>query len=175
MYNNGLLPVSYLLSSVHCAMLLLQYLVSCASITLGTYNCVTYISQVRVAGSRAQSTVLYIAESIVHEPSIATRVTVTPGAVHKLLLTEGGEGACLAVHLSLESTCGTKGPAGATLSLVLHLVGGAERGGRRGRRRGRRRGGRREKKKEVGERSSIDKNSVIINLLCQGNGVSPGI
>ena len=151
------MPVSYLLSSVtkhvHYAILLLHdmHLVSCASIALGTYNCrhtsytphtslghgdmhscsVTYISQVRIAGSRAQSIVLDVAESIVHEPSIATRVTILPGAVHKLLLAEGGEGACLLVHLSLESTRGTKGPAGATLSLVLHLGGWREGGGRR--------------------------------------------
>ena len=48
-----------------------------------------------------------------------------------MLLTEGGEGACLAVHLSLECTRGTESPTGAALPLVLHLGGGDEEGGRK--------------------------------------------
>lgn len=82
----------------------------------------THIAKVWIVISRANATVvLDILEGIVHQPAIAARIAILPGAIHKLLLTQTNQLTVLAEVLSFQCPCGTECPARTTLALVLHL------------------------------------------------------
>ena len=78
----------------------------------------SYMSFITVAFLGIKAMVSFnVPESIIHESSLAAVVTVCCRAVHQLLLTERYKVASFKSMLTLQRTCGTKGPAAATLTL----------------------------------------------------------
>ena len=75
----------------------------------------------RVTGLRVNpSDSFYILESVVHEPTLTTVITVFLGAIHRqLLFREVWEGSLLEESLALREPGGGKGPARPALLLVL--------------------------------------------------------
>lgn len=63
-----------------------------------------------------------VSESVIHEPSTAAMVTITCGAVHQLLLAERDKVSSFDGMLTLQRSCGTKGPATTTLSLRVNII-----------------------------------------------------
>ena len=84
----------------------------------------THVAEVGVAVLRTDSSsIRNVLEGVVRMSAIAASVSVVPGAVNQLLLTHVDQLVVNPLVLSLQSSCGCKGPARPTRTLILDLAG----------------------------------------------------
>jgi len=74
---------------------------------------------VRIRGFRADAVGNDVLKGIIHQPTIASLVTIRGGAIHELLLREGHQGASGDLVSTFHGASGGESPAGPALTLVL--------------------------------------------------------